>query len=231
MVIIVPALAEAQQGDPEAVPGTVRGLKATRSPHVGGGIYEPGPMQANYCTEENPPRHKGKSTQSKENYSEDCKWNPVPFADPDVEFVLAQIRDIGKELGRIVLQHLAGDDPADVSPEAAIAGRMRVTFLISVLVMEAMGCDPENGTTFKCESGADSEGIFHPFGSFVTPVREEPMVAHTDAEADGNPPQKNSDGKGRPTEEKQRSDSADMKDDHKEDGDPGDGLGKRTVAV
>src|SRR5579864_4464537 len=95
MVIIVPALAEAQQRDPEAVPGTVSGLKAPRSPHVCGGIYEPGPVQANNCTEEDSPRQKRKSTHRKQHDSKAGDWNPMPLADPDMESVLAKIRDIG----------------------------------------------------------------------------------------------------------------------------------------
>src|SRR5579872_3614413 len=124
MVIVVPPLAKAQQGHPEAVPGTVSGLKAPRSPHVCGGIYEPGPVQANDCTQEDSPHQKRKSTYRKQHDSKDCNWNPVPLADPYVEFVLAKIRDIGNKLGRVVLQHLPGYDPAHVGPEAAIAWRV-----------------------------------------------------------------------------------------------------------
>lgn len=57
------------------------------------------------------------------------------------------------------------------------------------------------------------------------------MVAHADAEACGNPPQENCKRKCLPTEKKQGGDSTEMKDDHKEDGDPCDGLRKSAVLL
>lgn len=149
MVIIVPALAKAQQGDPEAVPRTVSGLEPPRPPHVCGGIYQPGPMQANYCAQEDSPGQIRKSTRGKQHDSENCNWNPVPLANPDVEFVLAKIGNIGKKLRGIILQHLPGDDPAHVGPEAAVTGRVRIAFLIRILVMDSMCCDPEDWPPFQ----------------------------------------------------------------------------------
>src|ERR1700757_1535575 len=108
MEIIVPALAEAQKGDPEAVPRTVSGLKTPRSPHVCGGIYQPSPVQSNYCAQENSPGQIRKSTYGKQHDSEHGNWNPVPLADPDVEFVLAEIGDIRQKLRGIILQYLPG---------------------------------------------------------------------------------------------------------------------------
>ena len=188
-------------------------------------------MQAKHRAQENSPRQIRKSTHRKQHYSQDGNWNPVPFADPDMEFVFAKIGDIGKKLGRIVLQHLPGNNPAHVRPEAAITRRVRIAFLIRILVMDSMCCDPEDRPAFECQSGADRQSVFHPFRRLVASVREQSMIAHADAQTNGNPPQQNCEREGLPTEQKQCCDSADMKDGDKGGRDPRDRLCKCTVLL
>ena len=87
----------------------------------------------------------------------------------------------------------AGDDPAHVSPDAAIVGGMRVAFFVGVLVMHAMSSNPEDGPAFESERAADREEILHPFGSLVAAMGEQAVVAHADAEAAGDPPEQDGD--------------------------------------
>ncbi|HMF62464.1 MAG TPA: hypothetical protein VK608_00115 [Edaphobacter sp.] len=65
---------------------------------------------------------------------------------------------------------------------------MRVTLLIGILVMHAMCGNPEDRTTFQGQRAAHSQKVFHPLGRLVTAMRQQPMVAHTNAETSGDPP-------------------------------------------
>ena len=59
------------------------------------------------------------------------------------------------------------------------------------LMMNAVGSNPEDGTTFKSEGRTDGQKILNPLRSPVTTMREEPMIAHPDAQAPGYPPKPN----------------------------------------
>src|ERR1700722_1278033 len=108
VMVVVPALAEGEQSDPEAVLGSVGGEKPARPPHVGGRVYEPGGVQPDDRAEEDSPQNELPSTDSKQHDAEDRDGNPMPAADPDVELVLAELRHIRKKIVRIVVRGGAG---------------------------------------------------------------------------------------------------------------------------
>ena len=107
----------------------------------------------------------------------------MPPADPDMKFVFAKVRDVGEEDGRVVVNALAGEDPTDVGPKAAVLWRMRVAFFVGVLVMHAVDGDEEDGAALKGERAACGEGVLHPLGRFVAAMGEEAVVSHADAES------------------------------------------------
>jgi hypothetical protein len=49
----------------------------------------------------------------------------MPLADPDVESVFAKIRNVRKEICRIVMHGFTGQQPPNMGPEAALAWRVR----------------------------------------------------------------------------------------------------------
>jgi hypothetical protein len=51
-------------------------------------------------------------------------------------------------------------------------------------------------------------------------MRQQPVITHADAQAAGNPPQKNGDEKCLPGEKEQRSHCPDVKQGHEDGGDP-----------
>src|SRR5262249_39414792 len=102
VMVVVPAFAEAQDRYPEAVPRTVTGEKAARAPHVSGGIYEPGRVQAHNRPQEDAPHHPGESPSCQKYQAESGCGDPVPFADPAVEFILAEIGDIRQKLWSMI---------------------------------------------------------------------------------------------------------------------------------
>src|SRR5208283_4322291 len=58
MVIVVPAFAAGEERDPPTVAGVVAGLKPPRAPHVGGGVDEPGGVQADGNAKKDAPKQK-----------------------------------------------------------------------------------------------------------------------------------------------------------------------------
>src|SRR6266700_3066239 len=153
----------------------------------------------------------------------------MPFADESMKLVFAQVRNIGKQGVRVIVQSPAGHDPAHVGPDAAVAGRMRVAFDVSILVMDAMRRYPEKRSAFQCQSGADGEEIFHPLRRLVTAVREQPVISHADTKASGNPPQYNSDRQRFPGEHEERNDCSNVECAHEKSCHPADWLAKSSV--
>lgn len=118
-----------------------------------------------------------------------------------------------------------------MSPEAAVVGRVRVAFLVGVLMMLTVGGDPEDRSAFESECAADGEEILEPARCFVAAMREEAVVAHANAEAAGDPPQEHGDEEGLPMKHEERGDSADVERDHDEESDPDDGLGEGSIVT
>jgi hypothetical protein len=150
-------------------------------------------MQAEDGAEEDAPEEIGPSAKGKKQQAEGRDRDPMPLADPDVEFIFAKVGDVREERGRIVVHGLAGEKPADVSPETAFVGRVRVAFFVGVLMMHAVDGDPEDRSAFQGERGANGEEVFHPSGGFVASVGEKPVIAHANAEASSDPPQQHGD--------------------------------------
>src|SRR6266404_6865631 len=55
MVIVMPAFAESKNGNPETVRRVIAGHETLRTPHVRGGIHEPGGVQAEHSPHEDAP--------------------------------------------------------------------------------------------------------------------------------------------------------------------------------
>jgi hypothetical protein len=117
-----------------------------------------------------------------------------------------------------------------MGPKTTIMGRVWVTLFIGVLVMHAMGCNPEQRASFEGQRTAHSQNIFNPLGRFVSAMREQPMVSHPNAKAPRNPPQEQSEKKGLPTEYEQRRHCAGVEHDHKKGCYPDDWLSEGPVA-
>src|SRR5258707_12289129 len=115
-----------------------------------------------------------------------------------------------------MMHRAAGQDPSHVRPPLAIEWGMRVTVLVRKLVMNAMRRNPENRSAFESESRTPGKKLFHPLGRLVSAMRQQPVIAHADAKAPGNPPQKNGDEECFPGEEKQRCNRADVKQAHRD---------------
>jgi hypothetical protein len=106
---------------------------------------------------------------------------------------------------------------------------MRIAFLIRVLVMLTMCCDPKDRATFQSQCAAHSQKVLHPLRSLITSMGKKPMVSDTYAKTSGDPPQNHRKKECLPTEEEQRGQCADVERNHDEGGDPNDRLRKCSV--
>src|ERR1700686_1274772 len=119
-----------------------------------------------------------------------------------MNFVLGQVGDVTAQGRGVVMHRLAHQDPSHVSPPLAVDGGMRIAFVVRKLVMDAVGCYPENRSAFEGQGGTPGQEVLHPLRSFISAMREQAVITHADAEAAGDPPQKNGYEECRPGKEK-----------------------------
>ena len=120
------------------------------------------------------------------------------------------------------MQRIAPDDPSDVSPPAALAGSVRVALAVAVLMMDAMGGHPEDGAAFERERGADGHQVFQPLGRLITAMGQQAVVAHADADIDGQNREHQHHREPLPGEEEERGHGADVKEDDDAEREPVD---------
>jgi len=83
------------------------------------------------------------------------------------------------------VQSTTREYPSGVCPPGAIMRRVGISFLVGVLVVNAVCSDPENRPPLEREAAAHGDEIFDPLGGFVTAMREQAMVGHPDTDVDG----------------------------------------------
>ena len=98
VMVVVPALTERQERHPEAVPGIIMSAKAPSSPHMRGGVDQPGRMEPDYRTKEDAPQNITPPAHSKKEAGQYRDRHPVPAADPHLEAVFAKLGYVGQEL-------------------------------------------------------------------------------------------------------------------------------------
>lgn len=100
--------------------------------------------------------------------------------------------------------------------------RVGISFLVGVLVVNAVCSDPENRPPLEREAAAHGDEIFDPLGGFVTAMREQAMVGHPDTDVDGEEVHDDKGGKVLPGKEEEGSDGAYMEQPHGDSRDPVD---------
>jgi hypothetical protein len=137
-----------------------------------------------------------------------------------MKFVLSEVGNIRQEFRGVLVHGLAGNDPAHVSPQTAVLRGVGIAFFVGVLMMDAMGGDPGDGTAFESERAAHRQKVFHPNRSLVAAMGKQAMVAHADAQAPGDAIEDDRYGKRFPRKQKQSGDSADVEQKHEGSGGP-----------
>ena len=224
MMIVMPAFAEGQNRDQEIIRRIVAGVVALGAPKMRGRIDQPGGVKSDRHPQEYSPQDRLPTKGEQDPYAERGEGNPVPLAEPYVVLVFTKIRNVGGELRGGLMHRLSGQNPTHVRPPLAVARGMRVALLIRELMVNAVGSNPEDRPAFKRKRSASGKEIFHPLGSLISAMGQQAMVAHSDSEAAGNPPEKRSKNQILPTEEEQSGDSSDVEHRHKERCDPIDSI-------
>ena len=196
VVVVVPAFAACEYGDPPVVAGVVFGFEAAFAPEVSGGVDEPGGVKADGDAEECSPENHAEGacevvTCGREGCAEgdleqsgDYQRDVVIFAEPDVDGVLGEIGSVTAQEGSLGVQGTAGEDPASVRPPGTVVRSVGVAFVVGVLVMNTVGGYPEDGTALKREAAAHGDEVLDPLGDPVAAMGEQAMVGHADADVD-----------------------------------------------
>src|SRR5215472_620598 len=108
---------------------------------------------------------------------------------------------------------------------------MRIAFHVSVLVMDAMRCHPEEWPAFQGQSRAYCQKIFEPLVGLVSAMGEQAVITHADAEAAGDPPQQHSHKKCFPGKHEKRGYGAEVKSHHEKHCELADGFSERAVTL
>src|SRR4051812_40425324 len=234
MVIVVPALAASEDGDPPVVTRVIAGLEATLTPQMSGRVDQPRSVKAKRYAEEGSPKHHPDSSSEavagcRERCAEcelqeacDRQRKPVIFAEPDMDGIARQVGGVAAQERGLGVQRATGDDPASVSPPSAVVRRVGIALVVRVLMVDAVCGDPEDRSALEGQGAAGAEEVLNPLGSFVAAMREQAMVRHADADIDGQEVHHGSHGDVRPGEEEECGDCADVEERHRDSGDPVD---------
>jgi hypothetical protein len=146
----------------------------------------------------------------------------VVLAEPDVDGIAGKVGSIAAEQSGLGVESAAGENPAGVGPPGTVVRGVRIAFLVGVLVMDAVGGDPEDGSALKREATAGCDEVLDPLGNTVSAVREQAVVGDADADVDGEEVHDEEYGQVGPREEKESRDGAHVEKAHGDGGDPVD---------
>ena len=129
------------------------------------------------------------------------------------------------------MDRIPGDDPSHVRPETAVSRRVRVTFLVGILVVKPVRGDPPDGPTLQSERGANREEILNQLWSLIAAVSEQAVIADPYTKAFRYPPEHKADGHRLPTEHEEGRNGAHVKKKQEQRDVPIEGLRECFVSV
>jgi len=234
VVVVVPAFAACEDGDPPVVAGVVLGFKAALAPQVSSGVDQPGGVEADGDTEEGPPENHTESAYcvvagrcegcAKSNLKEagDDERHVVVLAEPDVDRVFGEVRSVTAEEGSFRVQGASGENPAGVSPPGTVVRCVRVAFLVGVLMVDAVGGYPEDWAALEREAAAHGDEVLDPLGNFVAAMGQQAVIGHADADVDREEIHDEENGQIFPREKEEGGDGSYVEEPHGDGGDPVD---------
>src|SRR5437588_9046683 len=96
---------------------------------------------------------------------------------------------------------IAHQGPDDVGPPFPIARRVRIPRLVGELMMDSVRRDPGDRTAFESQRAADGQKVLDPFRRLERTMCQQPVVSHSDAEAQRNPVESKRRKEGMPAKE------------------------------
>src|SRR5579863_5010713 len=163
MVVVVPAFAKRQCGNPPVVPRVVARGKPASAPHMSSGIDQPRGVQTKNHPHTNAPEHQRQAADRQQNGAEYDHRHPVPVVQFHIKTMLRQVGRILRHQLRVVVVAFTEDDPAHVGPEkAAVPRGMGVARLIRFLMVGPMYRYPEYRPAFEAQRSAKREKVLQP---------------------------------------------------------------------
>ena len=147
---------------------------------------------------------------------------PVIFRKPDVNLIAGKVGGVAAEERGFRVHGASGEDPAGVGPEGAVYRGVRVAFLVGVLVMDAVGGDPKDGSALKRHGAAGGDEVLDPLGGAEAAMRQQAMVSDADAEVDGEEVHDAEGGEVLPGKEEEGGEGEHVKEAHDDGRDPVD---------
>ena len=167
VVVVMPAFARCDEGNEPVVAGVIASFEAAAAPHVCRRIHQPGAMQTDYDTQKDAPQYERYTAEGSEQAAQHNHGDPMIVVEPDVEAIFHQIRRILRVQGSVAVLRLSDQQPAHVSPPAAVTGRVWVAGLVGLLVVQSMHRYPEYRPAFECQRSTNSKEILQSQGHLI----------------------------------------------------------------
>src|SRR3954470_9750993 len=119
-------------------------------------------MKADDGAEKYAPEDVRYASEREQRNTDDHVRGPVPLREKDLPGIAHQIGYVTGEYRCVVVQPFAGEDPPHMRPPRAFARRVRIAFVIGILMMDPMGRNPENRPAFERQGSAPGEHVFDP---------------------------------------------------------------------
>jgi hypothetical protein len=234
VVVVVPAFAAGEHGDPPVVAGVVLGLEAALAPEVSGGVDKPRSVEADGDAEEgSPEEHADGSddvmacgcegcTEGDLEKTSDDQGDVVVLAEPDVDWIFGEVGGVAAEKSSFGVQGAAGENPTGVGPPGTVVRGVWVAFLIGVLMMDAVSGHPEDRAALKREAAAHGDEVLDPLGNAIAAMGQQAVIGHANADVDREEVHDEEGGQILPREEEEGGDGSDVEEPHGNGGDPVD---------
>ena len=182
---------------------------------MGRRVDEPRRVQIERHAQEDAPEQDRPAAGGQEHHAEHDERHVIQFLEPAVHGVFHQVGGETRAHLPVVTLRRARQNPAHVRPPAPVPRRVRVARRVRVRVVNAVRHDPGDGPGFEGQQPAEGEQVLERLRRFEAAVRQQPVVAHADAEAPGHPPEQKARGERLPVEHEERRHRPDMENDHR----------------
>ena len=134
--------------------------------------------------------------------------------------VAGEVGSVAAQKRGLRVESATGKDPASVGPPGSVLRSVGVASLVRILMVDAVGGYPEDGTAFERKAAAGGDEVLQPTGRLVASVGEQAVVGHADADVDGEEVHHEEAGQVLPREEEEGGDGSDVEEPHGDGGDP-----------
>ncbi len=165
VMVVVPALAEGQGGDPFVIAGRVTALIGNAAPAVGGGIDQPGDVIHDHQAQGNSPEHEGPAADATDAANPEQQHRQGQLQQQEIGVEPAVI-GIAAEVATQAWHRLHGrnglEHPSHVTPPEAAVTVVVISIRIRKLVVVAMQANPVDGAVLTAEGAAGGEKALQP---------------------------------------------------------------------